>query len=91
MKIDTISRVWYTLQVTMGSVISEGGNNTYKIKHINKTKMLKEGILGRNYQSKYRGPNSKYQRVTVVIPTSLVFPSLPDDYDDDSIKSEDEE
>ena len=53
--------------------------------------MLKEGILGRNYQSMYRGPNSKYQRVTVVIPTSLVFAILPDDSDDGSVKSEDEE
>ena len=75
----------------MDSVISIGGKNTYKLKHINKTKMLKEGILGRNYQSKHRGPNSKHQRVTVVIPTSLVFASLPDDSDDDSVQSEDEE
>ena len=90
-KMDTISRMWYTLQVTMDSVFSVVGNNTYKLKHINKTKMLKEGLLGRNYQSEYRGLNSKQQRVTVVIPKSLVFASLPDDSDDDSVKSEDEE
>ena len=74
----------------MDSVISVGGNNTYNLNHINKTKMLKEGTLGRNYQSKYRGPNSKYQRVTLVIPTGLVFASLPNNSDDDSVESEDE-
>ena len=91
MKMNTISRVWYTLQVTMDSVISVGGNNTYNLKHINKTKRLKEVILGRNCQSEYWGPHTKHEMVTVVIPTSLVFPSLPDDSDDDSVKSEDEE
>ena len=48
MEANKVAKVWYTLQVTMDTTISVGVNNTYKLKHINKMKRLKEDTLGRN-------------------------------------------
>ncbi|VFQ76577.1 unnamed protein product [Cuscuta campestris] len=45
---DTLNRVFLTLQGVMGEVLNNKGGNQFKIPHMNKTKMAREGTLPQN-------------------------------------------
>ncbi|VFQ79249.1 unnamed protein product [Cuscuta campestris] len=45
---DTLNRVFLTLQGVMGEVLQNKGGNQFKIPHMNKTKMAREGTLPQN-------------------------------------------
>ena len=48
----TLNKVWLTLQTVMGSIMEAKGSNKYRIYHMNKDKLIREGTLPTSIECK---------------------------------------
>ena len=48
MKAETLDNVWVTLQMTMEAVMGDGGGNQYKLGHMGKESLCRQGKMVEN-------------------------------------------